>query len=128
MSPATGRIHCDYNIAAAKSGRFTSSHPNLQQLPAARAPEFRRCIIAAPGNVLICCDWNQVEMRAARWLSKDQALTRVYAEGRGPASGSAAAASVTWRGRYHGCGENPVDAVEQHPRALIGHAHVARGT
>jgi DNA polymerase I-like protein with 3'-5' exonuclease and polymerase domains len=91
VSPATGRIHCDYNIAAAKSGRFTSSHPNLQQLPAARAPEFRRCIIAAPGNVLICCDWNQVEMRAARWLSKDQALTRVYAEGRDLHSETAAA-------------------------------------
>jgi len=82
VSPATGRIHCRYNIGAAKSGRFTSSNPNLQQLPAARAPEFRRCIVAAPGNVLISCDWSQVEMRAAAWLSKDRVLTRVYEEGR----------------------------------------------
>jgi DNA polymerase I-like protein with 3'-5' exonuclease and polymerase domains len=81
-NPATGRLHCDYNIGAAKSGRFTSSNPNLQQLPNARAPEFRRCIVAAPGRVLISCDWNQVEMRAAAWLSKDRALTRVYEEGR----------------------------------------------
>jgi twinkle protein len=80
VSPVTGRIHCRYNIGAAKSGRFTSSGPNLQQLPAARAPGFRRCVVAAPGNVLISCDWNQVEMRAAAWLSKDRVLTRVYEE------------------------------------------------
>jgi DNA polymerase I len=82
VSPATGRIHCSYNIGAAKSGRFTSSNPNLQQLPSARAPEFRRCIGAAPGNVLISCDWNQVEMRAAAWLAGDRALTAIYAEER----------------------------------------------
>jgi DNA polymerase I-like protein with 3'-5' exonuclease and polymerase domains len=82
VSPATGRIHCSYNIGGSKAGRFSAEKPNLQQLPASRAPEFRRCIVAAPGNVLISCDWNQVEMRAAAWLSKDQALTRVYAEGR----------------------------------------------
>jgi DNA polymerase-1 len=28
------------------------------------------------------CDWSQIEMRAAAWISGDRALTRVYAEGR----------------------------------------------
>jgi DNA polymerase I-like protein with 3'-5' exonuclease and polymerase domains len=82
VSPATGRLHCRYNIGAAKAGRFTSSSPNLQQLPNARAPEFRRCIVAAPGHVLVSSDWNQVELRAAAWLAKDRALTRIYEEGR----------------------------------------------
>src|SRR5262249_9994829 len=43
ISPVTGRLHGDYNIAGSKAGRFTASYPNLQQLPAQRAPEFKRC-------------------------------------------------------------------------------------
>jgi DNA polymerase-1 len=82
INPATMRLHAHYNVAGSKAGRFTCSNPNLQQLPNARAPEFKRCIIAAPGNVLACCDWNQVELRAVAWLSGDGELTALYAEGR----------------------------------------------
>lgn len=82
INPVTGRIHCDYNLAASKAGRFSASMPNLQQMPNTRAPDFKKCIVAAPGNVLVGCDWSQVELRAAAWIAKDRALTRVYAEGR----------------------------------------------
>jgi hypothetical protein len=37
VSPVTGRIHASYHIAGAKSGRFSSSRPNLQQLPSAKS-------------------------------------------------------------------------------------------
>jgi DNA polymerase I-like protein with 3'-5' exonuclease and polymerase domains len=30
----------------------------------------------------VCCDWNQVELRAAAWLAGDAELTTLYAEGR----------------------------------------------
>jgi DNA polymerase I-like protein with 3'-5' exonuclease and polymerase domains len=79
VSPATGRIHCSYNLAAAKSGRFSASKPNLQQLPSVKAPDFRRCIVPAPGCLFVGCDWAQVEMRAAAWISGCRALTAVYA-------------------------------------------------
>jgi DNA polymerase-1 len=82
INPATGRLHAHYNIAGSKAGRFTCSNPNLQQLPSQRAPEFRRCIVAAPGDLLVGCDWNQIEVRAAAWLSGDAALTELYTEGR----------------------------------------------
>jgi DNA polymerase-1 len=81
LNPVTGRLHPNFIISGAKSGRFTCSHPNLQQLPAKRAPEFRRCIVAAPGHLLIGCDWNQIELRAAAWISGDPELTRIYEEG-----------------------------------------------
>ena len=81
ISPLTDRLHGRYNIAATKAGRFSASRPNLQQLPAKRAPEFKACIVAAPGNLLVGCDWSQVEMRAA-WLYGDPVLTRIFAEGR----------------------------------------------
>jgi DNA polymerase I len=81
VNPVTARIHTHYNLAGTKAGRFSASHPNLQQLPSKRAPEFRRCIVAAPGSVLIGCDWNQVEVRAAAWVSGDPALTELYRSG-----------------------------------------------
>ena len=82
INPVTGRLHCDYNIAGTKAGRFSARNPNLQQLPASRAPEFKRCIVAAPGNLLVGCDWSQIELRAAAWVSGDSELTRLYTEGR----------------------------------------------
>ena len=82
ISPITGRLHAHYNIAGTKSGRFSANNPNLQQLPGPRAPEFKHCIVADPGNLLVGCDYNQIEMRAAAWLYGDRALTAVYAERR----------------------------------------------
>jgi DNA polymerase-1 len=82
INPVTGRIHASYHIAGTKAGRFSCNHPNLQQLPSKAAPGFRRCIIAAPGHVLVGGDWNQVEVRAAAWLSNDVALNHLYEVGR----------------------------------------------
>jgi DNA polymerase I-like protein with 3'-5' exonuclease and polymerase domains len=82
ISPVTGRLHGHFNISGGKTGRFTSSGPNLQQLPGRRAPEFKRCIIAAPGHKLVRCDWSQIELRAAAWMYHDSALTQIFADGR----------------------------------------------
>ena len=57
ISPATDRIHCSFNLAATKAGRFSASKPNLQQMPGDKAaPNFRRCFVPAPGYVFVCCD------------------------------------------------------------------------
>jgi DNA polymerase-1 len=82
VSPVTGRLHASFNIGGTKAGRFSCTRPNLQQLPAAKAPEFKRCIVPSPGNLLVGCDWSQVELRAAAWISGDVALTQLYADGR----------------------------------------------
>ena len=58
LNKATGRLHANFSISGAKSGRFSCSNPNLQQLPSARAPAFKQCVLATPGNLLIGCDWN----------------------------------------------------------------------
>ena len=82
VNPVTGRLHASFNIAGTKAGRFSCTKPNLQQLPSAKAPDFKRCIVPAPGNLLVGCDWSQVELRAAAWISGDIALTQLYADGR----------------------------------------------
>lgn len=82
LNPVTGRLHSSFNLAATKSGRFSSSEPNFQQFPTdKRAEGFRRCVVAAPGNVIIGCDLNQIELRALAALAKNAALTKAYREG-----------------------------------------------
>lgn len=80
ISPVTGRLYSSFNLAATKAGRFSASGPNFQQFPTdRRAAGFRKCVTAPPGYVIIGCDFNQVELRALAFLSKNAALTRVYA-------------------------------------------------
>ena len=33
VNPKTGKIHCSFNQYGAATGRFSSSEPNLQQIP-----------------------------------------------------------------------------------------------
>jgi DNA polymerase I-like protein with 3'-5' exonuclease and polymerase domains len=81
ISTATGRLHPSYGIAATKAGRFSSNNPNIQQIPKHRAPEFRRCIVAAPGMVLVIGDFNMMELRAAAAISDDPVMTADFANG-----------------------------------------------
>jgi hypothetical protein len=41
VSARTGRLHPSYNIASAKTGRFSSSSPNIQQIPKHKAKGMR---------------------------------------------------------------------------------------
>jgi DNA polymerase-1 len=81
VNPATRRLHASFIVSGAKSGRFSCRGPNLQQLPSAKAPDFRKVIVAAPGNVFACGDYSQIELRAAAWIYNDPALTKVFADG-----------------------------------------------
>jgi DNA polymerase I len=78
ISPVTGRLHCDFMVCGARTGRITCNKPNLQQLP----PDARRAVVAPPGKVLICADYSQIELRVLAELARDGALRRVFAEGR----------------------------------------------
>jgi DNA polymerase I-like protein with 3'-5' exonuclease and polymerase domains len=82
ISPLTGRIHCLINTGRDKSGRFSADSPNLQQLPAKRAPAFRSCIQAASGNLLVVADMSQIELRIACWMFEDEAMTAAFREGK----------------------------------------------
>lgn len=66
-----GRIHCQFNQLrsddfGAVSGRFSSSNPNLQNIPARDeelGPLIRSLFIADPGEVWWSADWSQIEFR-----------------------------------------------------------------
>jgi uracil-DNA glycosylase family 4 len=55
------RIHPQWNAHVTVSGRLSSSNPNAQQFPY----KMRSMFAAAPGNILIGCDMDQIELRLA---------------------------------------------------------------
>ncbi len=81
VSAATARLHPGYNIAAAKTGRFSSSGPNIQQIPKHKAKGLRGCFVAAPGMKLVIADYSAMELRAAAAISADEAMNVDFANG-----------------------------------------------
>jgi DNA polymerase-1 len=75
VNPATGRIHAKFNQLGSRAGRFSSSNPNLQQVPAEE--RFRSCFIAPPGKLLVTVDYSQQEMRIMAQASGDKNLIKV---------------------------------------------------
>ena len=75
-----GRLHGNFQLAGAKTGRFTGSKPNLQNIP--RAEEIRSLFIAAPACSLVCADYSQLELRVMAAISGDELMTKAYREGR----------------------------------------------
>lgn len=55
--PETGRLHAHFNQIGADTGRFSSSEPNLQNIPS-HLKEIRMLFRAAPGNVLVGSDFS----------------------------------------------------------------------
>ena len=61
IEPTTGRIHTNLNQDGTETGRFSSSKPNLQQIPA-RNPigkRIRQLFKASPGYVMMSSDFSQ---------------------------------------------------------------------
>jgi DNA polymerase-1 len=81
--PTTGRIHGRFNQTVAATGRLSSSHPNLQNIPV-RTPEgqeIRRAFIPAEGRLLLSADYSQIELRILAHLSADAGLVEAFREG-----------------------------------------------
>ena len=71
-----------FNQSATISGRFSSSRPNMQNIP--REDEFgiRDIILPDEGQVLLDADYSQIELRILAHFSKDSVLIKAYKEGR----------------------------------------------
>ena len=55
--PETGRLHAHFNQIGADTGRFSSSDPNLQNVPS-HSIDIRMMFRAAQGNVLVGSDYS----------------------------------------------------------------------
>lgn len=89
----TGRVHTSFNQTGAATGRFSSSDPNLQNIPI-RTEEGRRvrkAFIAPAGHVLLSVDYSQIELRILAHYSGDQALIEAFEKDRDIHASTAAA-------------------------------------
>jgi DNA polymerase-1 len=76
-----GHLHTSFNVHIAKTGRLSSSNPNLQNIPniyksPVEAKLIRDIFIPDEGHVLIHADYSQAEFRIWGQLSDDKALRR----------------------------------------------------
>ncbi|MCU0511077.1 MAG: DNA polymerase I [Anaerolineae bacterium] len=83
VNPRTGRVHTRYNQTGTSTGRFSSSNPNLQNIPirTASGRAIRRAFIAPPGQVLLAVDYSQIELRVMAHLSQDATLLAAFRRG-----------------------------------------------
>lgn len=73
-----GRVYPSWNQIGADSGRMSCSNPNMQQLPRG---DYRRCVAAPAGRVLVKADYSQIELRIAAKMSGDAAMLAAYRGG-----------------------------------------------
>ena len=74
-----GRIQARFNIGYARTCRFSSSGPNLQQVPRdkellGKATSVRSSFIAGVGRKLVSLDYSGIELRVLALLSGDEQL------------------------------------------------------
>jgi DNA polymerase-1 len=83
VNPETGRLHTTFNQTVARTGRLSSSNPNLQNIPI--GDEFglriRSAFVADPGCRLISADYSQVELRVLAHLADDPVLIEAFTRG-----------------------------------------------
>ena len=81
INPTTGRVHTSYNQAVTRTGRLSSSNPNLQNIPvrqkAGRA--MRAAFVAPPGWLLLSADYSQIELRLLAHLGQVPRLLDAFA-------------------------------------------------
>ena len=75
--PETGRLHAHFNQIGADTGRFSSSDPNLQNIPS-KNKNIRMMFCASPGNVLVGSDYSQQEPRLLASYANDEAMLDAY--------------------------------------------------
>jgi DNA polymerase-1 len=73
-----GRLHTNFNPLGCKTGRFSSSKPNLQNV--ARG-ETRSCFIAPPGYKLIDADYSQIELRVIAAIAGEPRMLEALRKG-----------------------------------------------
>lgn len=76
VNPATGKIHTTFNQTVTATGRLSSTNPNLQNIPVRteQGREIRRAFIADPGDLILSCDYSQIELRLMAHMSNDEAM------------------------------------------------------
>jgi DNA polymerase I len=78
-----GKIHTIYQQTIAQTGRLSSIEPNLQNIPirTEEGKELRKIFIAKPDQILLSCDYSQIELRVLAEMGNCQSLKDAFQKG-----------------------------------------------
>lgn len=70
------RLHTDFRLDVAATGRLSSANPNLQNIPTRTeiGQAIRKAFVPAKGNVFVSADYSQFELRLAAIIAKDEQM------------------------------------------------------
>ena len=100
-----GRIHCKYNQYGADTGRFSSSDPNMQNIPS-HNKEIRKMFKATDGYVIMSADYSQQEVKGMAQMCGDDGMIEAFRQGK---DFYAQIASVAFNKTYRECLEFQTD-------------------
>lgn len=80
---ADGRIHSSFNQTETRTGRISSTEPNLQNIPVRQAlgRELRRFFRAADGWTLVDADYSQIELRVLAHMADEATMKDAFNNG-----------------------------------------------
>ncbi len=83
VADENGRIHSTLNQTETRTGRLSSTEPNLQNIPVRRPEgrELRRFFKAKDGCVLCDADYSQIELRVLAHIANDPAMIKAFTDG-----------------------------------------------
>lgn len=77
-----GRIHSSFNQTETRTGRISSTEPNLQNIPVRTelGVEMRKFFIAKEGYTLVDADYSQIELRVLADIAGDENMIKAFNE------------------------------------------------
>ena len=78
-----GRVHSSFNQTETRTGRISSSEPNLQNIPvrSSLGKEMRKFFVAKEGCVLVDADYSQIELRVLAHMANDKNMIEAFNSG-----------------------------------------------
>lgn len=75
-----GRIHSSFIQTETRTGRISSTEPNLQNIPVRKeiGREMRKFFVAKDGSLLADADYSQIELRVLSHIANDEEMLKAF--------------------------------------------------
>ncbi len=80
---ADGRVHSVFKQTETRTGRISSTEPNMQNIPVRKeiGRNMRKFFVAESGNLLLDADYSQIELRVLAAVCGDENMKKIFLSG-----------------------------------------------